>query len=423
MKFKIMFLSIILAGSLFAQEVIDKIVAVVDNEIIMQSELNFQTNLFAAQRQVDPNTPGLKEKILNSIVEEKLVLAQAELDSIVVSEDEVEQRLDYQIELFKQQYGSKERVEQIYGMSIDRIKRESRDEVRKQLMIQHLREKKFAAVEATRRETEEFFNNYKDSIGVIPEKVNIYHIYRNPKTSEQAKLKFKQRSEELLDSLKAGADFESLARKYSEDPGSSAAGGDLGFVKKGVFYPEFEAAAFALKEGELSGVIESPVGFHIIQLIEKRGESIHTRHILIKIKTDEDADLKTIEFLSEVRDTIIKGIAAFTDMAKKYSEDEDTKVFGGQLGNFYLNQLDKNMLDAVSKLKVGEISYPRRIDYGNGSYGYHFVFLKERILQHKADLDKDYTEIKSLADDYKKQQKYTEWINELKEKIYWEVRL
>lgn len=423
MKFKIMVLSIIFAGALFAQEVIDKVVAVVDNEIVMQSELNFQVNLFAAQRQVDPNTPGLKEKILSSIVEEKLVLAQAELDSIVVSEDEVEQRLDYQIELFKQQYGSKERVEQIYGMSIDRIKRESRDEVRKQLMIQHLREKKFAAVDATRRETEEFFNNYKDSIGVIPERVNIYHIYRNPKTSEQAKLKFKQKAEELLDSLKAGADFESLARKYSEDPGSSAAGGDLGFVKKGVFYPEFEAAAFALKDGELSGVIESPVGFHIIQLIEKRGESIHTRHILIKIKTDEDADLKTIEFLSEVRDTIIKDIATFAEMAKKYSEDEDTKAFGGQLGNFYLNQLDKNMLDAVSKLKIGEISFPRRIDYGKGSYGYHIVFLKGRILQHKADLDKDYTEIKSLADDYKKQQKYTEWINELKEKIYWEVRL
>ncbi|MBZ0198815.1 MAG: peptidylprolyl isomerase [Ignavibacteriaceae bacterium] len=423
MKFKIMFLSMLIVCSLHAQEVIDKIVAVVDNEIIMQSELNFQINLFAAQRQLDPNTPGLKDKILNSIIEEKLVLAQAELDSIVVGEDEVEQRLDYQIELFKQQYGSKERVEQIYGMSIDRIKRESRDEVRKQLMIQHLREKKFATVEATRRETEEFFSNYKDSIGVIPEKVNIYHIYRNPKTSTEAKLKFKRKAEELLDSLKAGVDFEILARKYSEDPGSSAAGGDLGFVKKGVFYPEFEAAAYALKEGELSGVVESPVGFHIIQLIEKRGESIHTRHILVKIKTDEDADLKTIEFLSEVRDTIINSAATFAEMAKKYSEDEDTKAFGGQLGNFYLNQLDKNMLEAVSKLKEGDISFPRRIDYGTGSYGYHIIFLKERVAQHQADLDKDYTEIKSLADDYKKQQKYTEWITELKEKIYWEVRL
>jgi len=423
MKFKIMILSLMLGGAISAQEVIDKVAAVVDNEIVMLSELNFQTNLFAAQRQLDPNTPGLKEKILNSIIEEKLVLAQAELDSIMVSEDEVEQRLDYQIELFKQQYGSKERVEQIYGMSIERIKRESRDEVRKQLMIQKLREKKFAFTEATRREVDQFFEQFKDSIGVIPEKVDIYHIYKNPKTSAEAKLQFKQKALSLIDSLKAGADFEALARKYSDDPGSASAGGDLGFVKRGFFYPEFESAAFALKEGELSGAVESPVGFHVIQLLEKRGESIHARHILIKIKTDEDADLRAIEFLSEVRDSILNETGTFSDYAKKYSEDEDTKAFGGQLGNYYLNQLDKALLDAVSKLKEGEISYPRRIDYGQGNYGYHLVYLKKRVPQHKAEIEKDYTEIKSLADDYKKQQKYTEWITELKDKIYWEVRL
>jgi peptidyl-prolyl cis-trans isomerase SurA len=423
MKFKIMILSLMLGTTFYAQEVIDKVAAVVDNEIVMLSELNFQTNLFAAQRQLDPNTPGLKEKILNSIIEEKLVLAQAELDSIMVSEDEVEQRLDYQIELFKQQYGSKERVEQIYGMSIERIKRESRDEVRKQLMIQKLREKKFAFTEATRREAEQFFEQFKDSIGVIPEKVDIYHIYKNPKTSTEAKLQFKQKALSLIDSLKAGTDFEALARKYSDDPGSASAGGDLGFVKRGVFYPEFESAAFALKEGELSGAVESPVGFHVIQLLEKRGESIHARHILIKIKTDEDADLRAIEFLSEVRDSILNETGTFSDYAKKYSEDEDTKAFGGQLGNYYLNQLDKALLDAVSKLKEGEISFPRRIDYGQGNYGYHLVYLKTRVPQHKAELEKDYTEIKSLADDYKKQQKYTEWIIELKDKIYWEVRL
>jgi peptidyl-prolyl cis-trans isomerase SurA len=308
-------------------------------------------------------------------------------------------------------------------MSIERIKRESRDEVRKQLMIQKLREKKFAFTEATRREVEQFFEQFKDSIGVIPEKVDIYHIYKNPKTSTEAKLQFKQKALSLIDSLKAGADFETLARKYSDDPGSASAGGDLGFVKRGVFYPEFESAAFALKEGELSEAVESPVGFHVIQLLEKRGESIHARHILIKIKTDEDADLRAIEFLSDVRDSILNETGTFSDYAKKYSEDEDTKAFGGQLGNYYLNQLDKALLDAVSKLKEGEISFPRRIDYGQGNYGYHLVYIKKRVPQHKAELEKDYTEIKSLADDYKKQQKYTEWITELKDKIYWEVRL
>jgi peptidyl-prolyl cis-trans isomerase SurA len=423
MKIKILFLIISCSVILSAQEVLDKIVAVVDDEIILKSELDFQVNLLAAQRNVNPASPSFKQNVLNSMIEDKLVFAQANLDSIVVTDEEVTQRINYQIDVFVQQYGSREKVEQIYGMSIEKIKRELRDEVRKNLMIQRLRDQKFSSIEASRREVEEFFNTYKDSIGIIPEKVKISHIYRNPKASEKAKQAAYNFAKALLDSLNEGADFSELAKKYSEDPGSASQGGDLGFVKRGVFYPEFESVAFSLEVGQTSGVVESPVGFHIIQLIEKRGESIHTRHILIKIKADDQADLKTIDFLSEIRDSIVKGYGTFDDYAKKYSEDNETAVFGGELGTFYLSQLDKTLLDVVSKLKEGEISFPRRIEYGPDNYGYHIVYLEERVPQHSADLEKDYTEIKKLADEYKKQDKYKEWIKELKGKIYWEVRL
>jgi peptidyl-prolyl cis-trans isomerase SurA len=357
------------------------------------------------------------------MIEEKLVQAQAQLDSITVSDDEVEQRIDYQINAFVQQYGSIANIEKMYGMSIDRIKRELRDDVRKSLMSQRLQEKNFGKVEATKREVEEFFDTYKDSIGVIPEKVSLFHIFENPKASEKLKKKFRDKALALLDSLKAGKDFAELAKKYSDDPGSASQGGDLGFVKKGVFYPEFEAAAFKLNIGEISGVVESPVGFHIIQLLDRRGESIHTRHILVKIKADEDADLQTIEFLTAIRDSIVKGFGTFQDYAKKYSEDKDTAPFGGELGTFYINQLDKNLLDAIGKLKPGDISFPKRLEYGQGTYGYHIVWLKSRTPQHKADLTEDYTEIKKLADENKKQKEYQAWIAELKNKNYWEVRL
>lgn len=423
MKHKILILFLLISLTSFSQKVLDKVVAVVDNEIILQSELDFQVGVFAAQRQVDPNTPGLKEQLLNSIIEEKLIYAQAGLDSITVSEDEVNQRIDYQINSFTKQYGSIQNIEKMYGMSIDRIKRELRDDVRKSLMVQRLQEKNFGKVEASKREVEDFFNLYKDSIGVIPEKVVIYHIFQNPKASEKLKKKFKEKAMALLDSLKNGKDFAELAKKYSDDPGSAAQGGDLGFVKKGVFYPEFEEAAYKLNVGETSAVIESPVGFHIIQLIERRGESINTRHILVKIKADDDADLQAIEFLTEIRDSIINGKGAFQEFAKKYSEDKDTSPFGGELGTFYMNQLDKSLLDAVGKLKEGEISYPKRLEYAPGTYGYHIVWLKSRTPQHKATLDDDYTEIKKLADDFKKQNEYKEWIESLKGKIYWELRL
>ncbi len=423
MKVKIAAIILLITVGIFPQTTLDKIVAVVDNEIILQSELDFQVGIYASQRQIDPNTPGLRDQLLKSMIEEKLIYAQADLDSITVTEDEINQRIDYQISSFVQQYGSVANIEKIYGMSIDRIKRELRDEVRKSLMSQKLQEKNFGKVQASRREVEEFFDTYKDSIGVIPEKVTIFHIFQNPKASQKLKKKFYDRAAALLDSLKEGKDFAELAKKYSDDPGSAAQGGDLGFVKKGVFYPEFEEAAFKLDNGQTSGVVESPVGFHIIQMIEKRGESIHTRHILIKIKADEDADLKTIDFLSEIRDSIQKGFGTFQDFAKKYSEDKETAPFGGELGSFYISQLDKALLDAVGKLKQGEIGYPRRLEYAPGTYGYHIVWLQSRIPQHKASLTEDYTEVKKLADENKKQKEYTKWIETIKSKIYWEVRI
>lgn len=415
----ILFLSI----NVFAQEVLDKIVAVVDNEFVLKSELDFQSNLIASQRNIDPNSPGLRNQVLNAIIEEKLIYAQANFDSIMVSEEEISNRIDYQLKVFQQQYGSVERIEQMYGMSIEKIKRELRDEVEKSLMIQKLKEKNFAFIEASRREVESFFNTYKDSIGVIPEKVQISHIFKNPKASAVNKEKYRSFAKAILDSIKAGADFGEMAKKYSEDPGSAAQGGDLGFVKRGVFYPEFEAAAYALDVNQLSDIVESPVGFHIIQLVERRGESIKTRHILIKIKIDEQADLTTITFLTDVRDSIVRKLGTFNEFAKKYSEDNDTAPFGGDLGTFFINQLDKQLLDAVGKLKEGEISFPRRIEYSEGNYGYHIVYLVKRIPQHVANLELDYEEIKKLADDYKKQKKYSEWVEQLKQKIYWDVRI
>lgn len=420
---KIIFLVACFSLAAFSQEVLDRVVAVVDNEFILKSELEFQTNLLAAQRQVDPKSPDLQKQVLNAIIEEKLIYAQANFDSITVTDEEIRGRIDYQIEVFKQQYGSVERIEQVYGMSIEKIKRELRDEVEKNLMIQKLQQKNFAFVEASRREVEAFFNTYKDSIGAIPEKLKISHIFRNPKSSAANKQKYRAFAQAILDSIKAGADFAEMAKKYSEDPGSAVHGGDLGFVKRGLFYPEFEAAAFSLQTNQISDLVESPVGYHIIQLLERRGESIKTRHILIKIKLDEQADLNTISFLTEVRDSIVRKFGSFSEFAKKYSEDNETAPFGGELGTFFINQLDKQLLDVVSKLKEGEISFPRRVEYSEGNYGYHIVYLEKRIPQHLANLELDYNEIKKLADDYKKQKKYREWIESLKEKIYWEIRI
>ncbi len=406
-----------------AQEVLDKVVAIVGDEIILKSELDYQTTYRAAQRNLDPNDETLRRQILNEEIEKKLLYAQAELDSIEISDEEIESQLDYQLNFFKQQYGSQERLESAYGMSIERIRRELRDETRKNLMAQTVQNQKFGMVDVSRKEVDDFFETYQDSLGLIPEKFEIAHIFINPKANDRVTKKAKDFAQSLLDSIRAGADFAKLAKQYSNDPGSAKLGGDLGFVKRGVFFPEFESAAFALAEGQISEVIKSPVGFHIIQLLERRGESINTRHILIKIKNDDDADLESITILSDLRDSILSEKNTFAFYARTYSDDKETSKFGGKLGNFEVGQLDKSLLDQVYKLKEGEISFPKRLNLDNGEYGFHIIKLVKRTPEHLANIDNDYEDIKRLVIFDKRQKLYLKWMSELKSKIFWEIRL
>lgn len=420
---KKIFLILFLCSFIAGQETLDRIVAVVDDEIILQSELNLQVAYLAAQRNIDPNDSKLRNTILDRMIEEKLLYAQAALDSITISDDEINASLENQLSYFISQYGSQEKLEQVYGMSIDKIKRELRDEVRKSLMSNRVQQKHFSEIDVTRREVEEFYNTYKDSLALIPEKFELAHIFINPQKGERLKAKAREFAESLLDSIKKGADFAALAKKYSDDPGSAAKGGELGFVKRGVFFPEFEAAAFQLEEGELSEVVESPVGFHIIQMLERRGESIKTRHILVKVKSDEEADFRAIEQLNEIRDSLMQGEKSFEYFARKYSDDEETAKLGGKLGTFEVSQLDQTLRDRVYGMSIGEISFPKRLELDNKSYGYHIIKVINRTPEHKATLEGDYDELKRLAMYHKRQKLYTEWINELKNKIYWEVRI
>jgi len=410
-------------GTLNAQQLLDRIIAVVDNEVILQSELEFRVNYEAQQRNISPADTNFRSLILNVMIEDKLLYAQAELDSIVVSDEQVKTQLENQINYFIQQYGSRERLEQVYGMPLEKLKRTLQDDTKKSMMAEMLKQKKFGQLDASRKEVEEFYNTYKDSLGIVQEKYKIAHIFQNPKTGEQVKKKAKDLALSLLDSLKKGADFAKLAQKYSDDLGSAINGGDLGTVKRGKLVAEFEAAAFALAPNQISGIVESVFGYHIIQLLERHGESIHARHILIKVKGDDESDLKSIEFLTEIRDSITRKTNTFEYYAKKYSDDKESAKFGGELGTYETSQLDKQLLDIIYKLKEGEVSYPKRLDIDKTTYGYHLVKLLERIPQHKANIDMDYPEIKRIAEMQKKQKLYLEWIKEIKGKIYYEIRI
>jgi peptidyl-prolyl cis-trans isomerase SurA len=402
-------------------QVLDRVVALVDRDVILESELNAQVQFYVLNNRIDANTPGLKEQVLESMINEKLIVAKAIEDSITVSEDEVRQQLDATIQQRVQQVGSEKKLEEIYGMPISRIRREFRDEMRKSLLANRLQQQRFGATQISRREVEEFFEQYHDSLGLVPEEIELAHIYVEPKPDAAAKQAARQKMQALLDSLNAGADFADLARRYSQDPGSAPQGGDLGFVRRGLFLPEFESVVFGLAEHQRSGIVETKYGLHIIELLERRGESVRARHILLRIeRTPADED-STIALLQSLRARALAG-EDFASLARQYSEDKETAPIGGSLGTVEMSQIEKSFSAVVAGLHQGDISEPVKLTAGNSS-GYHIVWMKKRTPEHPASLEQDYRRIETLALNFKRNREYAAWLQDLRKDIFWESHL
>lgn len=414
-------LSLLIPAALSAQTLVDRIVAVVDKEIITESELNERVTFLAVQNRIDPNQAGLRMQVLEGLVSEKLVLAQALIDSIEVTEDEVTRALDQQIANFVRQVGSEQRVEQMYGKSISRIKREYRTEIKNQLLVQKIRQQRESSLSVTPREVEDFFVSFKDSLPQVPEEFELSHIYIVPKPDTSVEARTRQLMQSIFDSIHAGGDFADFAKRYSTDPGSAASGGDLGWEKRGVFVREFEETVFALKEGDVSHIVKTQFGFHIIQLLGRRGESVHARHILMKIDKGPASDSAAVDTLRVIRQQALKG-KSFAELASKYSEDEDTKTIGGDLGTLTADQLQPDFAGQINEMNAGEISEPLRTVVGS-SYGFHIIWMRKRTAPHAINLQDDFKRIQQLALYMKRNKQNAEWIDELKKTIYVDIRL
>ncbi len=412
-----------MASSLLAQDrqVLDRIVAIVGGEIITESELTLQTTQVAVQNRLNPADSALRHRVLEAMISDKLILAQAQLDSISITDDEVTQALDQQLQYLEKNYGSRERLEQAAGMPLSKIKREFRDDIKNRLMIERLKQTKFGDLQISRREVEEFFNTFKDSLPQVPEQVELRQIVLYPKVTSEYKSNSRKKAEELLDSLKHGADFSALARTYSEDAGSAKNGGDLGLVRRGIFVKEFEEASYALEPGQISGIVETQFGFHIIKLLEKKGEAIRPQHILIRMAKTGESDSTVINSLNIFRQRILKG-EDFTEIAKRSSEDEETKAFGGWLGVIEVPRLSDELHQAEQNLQPGNISTPIKLKLGN-DYAYSIIQLMQRIQPHAMSLQQDYQRVEQLAKVFKQNKLYSEWLEKIKGNIYHELKL
>lgn len=395
----------------------------IGNDIITESDLQYQVQAYARQNQITEISPYLAQQIFQSMVTNKMILAKAEQDSVTITEDELNKELDSRLKSLIEQVGSEERLEQAYGMSLLKIKILMKDDLSKNMKIDRMKRKKFmGGMKATDKEIKDFFNAYRDSLPEVNEEFEIAHIYLERKVSNAEKEEAKRIAGLILDSIKEGSDFSELARRNSDDSMSAIAGGDLGYAKKGTFVKEYEETVFSLSPGEVSGIVETQFGYHIIKLNEKLGDKVKSQHILITFPKFESSDFETINFLKELKLKIETGLITFDSAAIKYSQDEMTKSKGGYVGKIPADQLDSITAEALKNLSAGQITDPLRI--GNDkNYGYELYKLINVFPPHKLTLEGDYDKIKRFAESYKENKEIEKWINEIRETIYVDVKM
>ncbi len=408
--------------SIAQDKLLDGIAAIVDEEIILHSELTQFTIQLALQLKIDlqkepEKFDELRRATLENLITQKVLLSKAKEDTVIVEEQQVEEILNNQIQQWTQQLGSISKVEEYFDMPIGKIKRQFQEDVRNRLMVERTQQMFVQTITITRQEVERFFRTMQDSLPEINEMVHIRVLLREVRAGGKGKEEAFKKISEIRDRIVNGEDFATLAKENSEDPGSVSAGGELGLIQRGDFVHEFEETAFKLKPGDISEIIETKFGLHIIKLIEKRGERINVRHILIQLKAGSSDAEKTREFLAAIKDSI-QTEDDFIKMAEKYSHDATSNDNGGDLGWFEVEGLQiPEFKKALEGLEIGGVSQPFLTEFG-----YFIIRLDEKREGGKLNLEDDWQQLEQFALNQKSSKKMQEWVEDLKTKIYIELK-
>ena len=394
---------------------IDKVEAIIGDEIVLTSEVESQYLQYLTQG--NSKSDAIKCEIIEDLLFQKLLINQAKLDSVVVTDEEVDAEITKRLTYFESQLGSVEKVEGYFGKLKVEIELELGKVIKDQFLAERVQRGISSDVKVTPAEVREFFNQQNDAdIPVVPTKVEVAQIIVKPEISVEQKDKLRDKLNSFRERVYNGEDFKMLATLYSDDPGSATKGGELGFVNRGDLVPEFERAAFRLKAGEISEVVESQFGFHIVQLIERRGEQINVRHILLKTKVSSTALYNAKLKIEEVEKELKAGTITFDEAVEKYSDDE-SKNNNGLLLNpntmstlHAIDEMSPALKFVVENLEEGSFSSPAVTQISDETKAYRILKLNKRIEEHTANLVDDFSMIKDFAINIKKQEELMNWI-------------
>ncbi len=406
-------------------KVVDEIVAKVDDNIILLSDIEYMYLDMASRGAI--GGPNPRCQILQTLITSKMLLAIAEVDSVEVSDVEVEMQLERRMQYFiAQSGGSADALEEYYGKSLADIRDEMRDDMKDQLVAQRMKEQISADVTITPKEVKKFFAKIpKDSLPYFSEEVEVSQIVKIAKIGKEQKQKVEAKLFDIKRQIEAGADFGVLAKKYSMDPGSAKTGGELpGWYKRGELAPEYEAACFQMDVGQISDPVETDFGFHIIQLLERRGNEFRSRHILI-IPSSSDLDIdQAVHELDSIRNMVLDEKISFEKAAKDFSDDKLSAPSGG----FFLDnsgakrisvdQLEPTVFFMLDTMQVGNISKPMSFRMPDGKEAVRIVYYKDRFPPHQADLTHDWQKIQQAALNEKKSKAEQQWVFDSADRVY-----
>lgn len=404
--------------------VVDKIIAKVDNYIVIKSELEQAYQGYVAEG--NPASQEAKCQIFNRLIMNKLMVAKAEIDSVTVTDQEVDQNTTQRMGMIMQSSGnSPEELERRYGKSLDQIKLELRDQIREQLLSREMTQKITKDMKITPAEVKRFFNKIPtDSLPYYSSDVQIGQIVKIAKISATQEEEAKRRLNELRDRILAGENFNELALKYSEDPSARQNGGEMGFVGRGSMVPPYEAMAFKLRKGEISIPFKSQFGHHIMQLIERRGNEYNSRHILLLGNPSVEDVQRAQHYLDSLRRKIVKDSIKFEYAAKQYSDDNETKGRGGYFTdqdggtNVSLRDIDPFVYSAIDTMKIGTISKPIAYRTDDGKEAVRILYYKAKLPPHQANLKDDWHRIQSAALAEKRDKAIGKWFNKSKGDVF-----
>lgn len=420
-------------------KVLDRVVAQVNNHIILKSDVDSLVAEVLTRERGLRFDESVWYEILESQIDKYVLIEQAAIDSVEISEEQLELRLEDYIRNLTAQFGSEQALEEALGKSIYEYKNEWRPRVKENELASQVRENFRSKVTISRREVEEFFNSIpKDSLPMIPEQVQMAHIVAIPPLSSDAKKRAYDMASAIRDSiLNHGKSIEEMAVAYSSDPTAKQNGGLISLTNLSDLVAEYSAAASALEPGQISEVVETVFGYHVIRLNRRVGDQIETNHVLIQIDTNESEDEVAIRRLETIRDSLMNHGKSFTEMARKYSDDRATSAYGGRLrdpmtGEFLLDidRLDPALYSMVILLdNVGDISDPRPYNVPPSASqrelrkAYRLVQLQKKIPQHRANLADDYELVSNYALQLKQLSELSKYLEELRKTIYVEYKI